>query len=120
MDILAWIWWSITTVLGAVWSLAWFLIGGWVSTLAQIAVIVGIIFFYKYGWRRAPYEILARINQLRRLVWGWMRQREPGAVALDNVREVIRTVRVKERGDVNISTLMSLMVLTGFALVALT
>ena len=36
------------------WSIAWLLLGGWVSTLAQILVIVFIVFAFKYGWRRAP------------------------------------------------------------------
>ena len=78
MDILAWLWWAIASLLSVVWSLLWFLLGGWVSTLAQIAVLVGIIFFYKYGWQRAPAEIAARVSTFGRFVWNWARQRETG------------------------------------------
>lgn len=120
MDILGWIWWVLTSALGLVWSIGWFLLGGWVSTIAQIAVLTGIVFFYKYGWQRAPAEIAARVNSVGRFVWGWMRQREPGAaLARPEVREVIRTVRVKEVGDVNISTLLSLIMLAGLTVMAL-
>ena len=119
MDILGWIWWGLTSILGLAWSIVWFLLGGWVSTLAQIAVLVGIVFFYKYGWQRAPAEIASRVNSVGRFVWGWMRQRDPGAVtARGEVREVIRTVRVKETGDVNISTLLSLIMLAGLTVIA--
>ncbi len=115
MDILGWIWWFIASVLGFLWSITWFLLGGWVSTLAQIAVIVGIVFFYKYGWQRAPAEIAARVTSVGRFIWGWMRARETGSIApaRTEVREIIRTVRVKEAGDVNVSTLLSLIMLLG-------
>lgn len=121
MDILGWIWWVVASAAGLVWSIAWFLLGGWVSTLAQIAVIVGIVFFYKYGWQRAPAEIAARVSTVGRFIWGWMRAREPGAAAAarSQVREVIRTVRVKEVGDVNVSTLLSLIMLAGLTMLAL-
>lgn len=120
MDILGWIWWALTSVVGLFWSIGWFLLGGWVSTLAQIAVLVGIVFFYKYGWQRAPAEIASRVTSVGRFVWGWMRAREPGAAPASRteVREVIRTVRVKEVGDVNISTLLSLIMLAGLTLMA--
>lgn len=119
MDILGWLWWAVTSVIAVLWSLAWFLLGGWVSTLAQIAVIVGLIFFYKYGWRRAPYEISSRLSTFGRFFWSWLRQREPGDTRGGaEVREVIRTVRVKETGDVNVSTLMSLLVFAGLCLIA--
>lgn len=121
MDILAWLWWALTSVLSIAWSLVWFLLGGWVSTLAQIAVLVGIIFFYKYGWQRAPAEIAARVSTLGRFVWSWMRQRETvtaGAPRVE-VREVVRTVRVKEAGDINMSSLLNVLVFVGIALVAI-
>ncbi len=120
MDILGWIWWALTSVAGLLWSIGWFLLGGWVSTLAQIAVLVGIVFFYKYGWQRAPAEIASRVTSVGRFVWGWMRARDTGAApaARGEVREVIRTVRVKEVGDVNISTLLSLIMLAGLTLMA--
>ena len=89
------------------------------STIAQIAVVVGIVFFYKYGWQRAPAEIASRLTSVGRFVWGWMRSREPGSEQVrTQVREVIRTVRIKEAGDVNISTLLSLIMLVGMTLLA--
>lgn len=116
MDILGWIWWLLASALSLVWSIAWFLLGGWVSTLAQIAVIVGIVFFYKYGWQRAPAEIASRVTSVSRFIWAWMRAREPQAAPVASrvqAREVIRTVRVKEAGDINVSTLLSLIMLFG-------
>lgn len=121
MDILAWLIWAVTGVLSVAWSLAWFLLGGWVSTLAQIAVLLGIIFFYKYGWQRAPAEIAARLSTFGRYVWGWIRQRETSAseVPKVEVREVVRTVRVKEAGDINLSSLLNVLAFLGLVLLAL-
>jgi hypothetical protein len=117
LDILSWIWWALTSAAGLIWSIAWFLLGGWVSTLAQIAVLVGVVFFYKYGWQRAPAEIAARVSSVGRFAWGWMRARETGSGAdRVEIREVVRTIRVKEVGDVNISTLLSLVMLAGVTL----
>ncbi len=121
MDILAWLWWALGSIFGVIWSFAWFLLGGWVSTLAQIAVVVGIIFFYKYGWQRAPAEIAARLSTAARFLWGWMRQRETGARMGERrveVREVVRTVRIKEAGDINVSTLLTVLMFAGLAIVA--
>jgi hypothetical protein len=123
LDILSWIWWALSSLAGIVWSLGWFLLGGWVSTIAQIAVVVGIIFFYKYGWQRAPAEIAARVSSAGRFVWGWMRQREPGlagSAGKVEVREVVRTIRVKEPGDINVSSLLNLLMFAGLAILALT
>lgn len=121
MDILAWLWWAVASVVSIAWSLLWFLLGGWVSTLAQIAVLVGIIFFYKYGWQRAPAEIAARVSTLGRFVWNWARQRETGPAGAPRVevREVVRTVRVKEAGDINVSSLLNVFVFIGLALLAI-
>lgn len=121
MDILAWLWWAVGSVLSIAWSLLWFLLGGWVSTLAQIAVVVGIVFFYKYGWQRAPAEIAARLSTVGRVVWNWIRQRETAGTAQGRVevREVVRTVRVKEAGDINVSTLLNVLVFFGIAALAL-
>lgn len=121
MDILAWLIWAVTSVLSVAWSLVWFLLGGWVSTLAQVAVLVGIIFFYKYGWQRAPAEIAARLSTLGRFFWTWMRQRETGApnASRVEVREVVRTVRVKEAGDINLSSLLNVLVFCGLVLLAI-
>ena len=60
MEIVAWLGWAVAAVLGVLWSLVWFLISGWVSTLLQIAVLIATIYFLKYGWQRAPVEILRR------------------------------------------------------------
>jgi hypothetical protein len=116
LDILGWIWWAISSAIGIVWSIVWFLLGGWVSALAQIIVIVGIIFFMKYGWQRAPMEMWTRANSAWRFIWAWISAREPGTAAPASkvqIKEVIRTVRVKEPGDVNLSTLLSLITIAG-------
>ncbi len=119
MDILSWIWWLLTKAVGFVISVAWFLVGGWVSALAQLGVIVFVIYGLKYGWQRAPFEIMRASNNFGRFFWGWLRARDPALAAptgKERVREVIRTVRVKEPGDVNLSTLLSLLMLFGLAL----
>lgn len=117
MDILSWLGWLV----GLLWGLVWFLIGGWVSTLMQIVVLVGIVFFYKYGWQRAPVEIATRLSTVGRFAWNWVRQRETaagGARERVEVREVVRTVRVKETGDINLSTLLSLLMFLGLIAMA--
>ncbi|HRD77126.1 MAG TPA: hypothetical protein PK264_14540, partial [Hyphomicrobiaceae bacterium] len=103
------------------WSLVWFLVGGWVSTVAQILVIVGVIFLYKYGWQRAPLEIWSRSRNLARFVWAWARQRELPAAENrrgEAARDVVRVVKVKEFGDVNLSTLLSLVMIGGIVLLS--
>jgi len=60
MDIVVWLGWALLTVLGVLWSVVWFLIAGWVSTLLQVALLVAVIYFLKYGWQRAPAEIWRR------------------------------------------------------------
>ena len=119
MEILAWVLWALVSLLGFLWTVVWFLISGWVSTLLQIALLVAAVFFFKYGWQRAPAELWRRARSVGGLFWTWMRAREPRAAQADvKVREVVRVVRVKEFGDVNISTLFSLLVLAGLVLVA--
>jgi hypothetical protein len=125
MDILAWLWWALLGMLGVLWWLAgmawavvWFLISGWVSTLLQIAILLAVVFFLKYGWQRAPTELWRRGSAFARFAWKWLRAREGEAATPREVRETVRIVRVKEFGDVNVSTLMSLMVLAGLALLA--
>lgn len=118
MDILGWLWWAMTTLLGLVWTIVWFLVGGWVSTLAQVIVIVLIIFGMKYGWRQAPYEVWSRVSSFGRFAWNWIRAKDPGSVSPRVVeREVVRTVRVKEPGDVNLSTLLNVLLMAGLCLV---
>jgi len=121
MEILAWVLWALLGLLGFLWTVVWFLISGWVSTLLQIALLVAAVFFFKYGWQRAPTELLRRARSVGGLFWTWMRAREPRTGTADakvKVREVVRVVRVKEFGDVNISTLLSLLALAGLVLVA--
>ena len=127
MDILGWLWWALASVLGLVWwllgllwSIVWFLVSGWVSTLLQIAILVAVIFFLKYGWERAPSELWRRGSAFVRFAWKWIGAREidPGAATREVSRERIRIVRVKEFGDVNVSTLLSLLVLAGLAVLA--
>jgi len=78
---------------------------------------VGVVYFLKYGWQRAPAEIWRGTRAFARFFWGWLRAREPRP-AEGAVREVVRVERVKEPGDVNISTLLSLLMLMGLALLA--
>ena len=118
MDTVAWIAWGLLTLLGFLWSLVWFLISGWVSTLLQIAVLIATIYFLKYGWQRAPAELWRRTRSFGRFFWTWIRAREPQPTGNVEVREVVRVVRAKEFGDINISTLLSLLTLLGLALVA--
>ncbi len=122
MDILSWLMWAVTSMLSLIWSIGWFLLGGWVSTLAQILVLIAIVFFYKYGWQRAPAEIAARLSTAGRYAWGWVRAREtaPAGGPRVEVREVVRTIHVKEVGDINFSTFLSLLMFAGLWVVALT
>ena len=127
MDILGWLWWAFLSVLGLVWwllgllwAVVWFLISGWISTLLQIAILVAMVFFLKYGWQRAPAELWRRGSAFARFGWKWLsaRETEAGAARSEVLRERIRIVRVKEFGDINVSTLMSLATLAGLALLA--
>lgn len=89
-------------------SVIWFLVGGWFSTLAQVFVLFCVILIYKFGWKRAPLEILSRMSIFLRYIWAWVRQRE--APLLNDSREAVRVVRVKEFGDINISTMLNVIV----------
>ena len=101
------------------WWIAWLLLGGWVSTLLQILVIVFIVLAFKYGWRRAPLEIVQRTRPLAGWLWRWATSREPRPWRADDgagaVAEV-RVVRVKAPGDVNLSSLLNVVMLAGLAL----
>lgn len=118
MDTVVWLAWALMTLLGFLWSLVWFLISGWVSTLLQIALLIAAIYLFKYGWQRAPAELWRRTRPFGRFFWNWIRAREAQAGAGVEVREVVRVVRAKEFGDINVSTLLSLLMLFGLALVA--
>lgn len=113
MEVVAWLWWVIATGLGAAWTVLWFLIGGWVSTLLQITVLVGIFYYLKYGWQRAPSEIWRRTRSFGGFFWNWLRAREPAVPTTHHTRDGVRIVKVKEMGDVNISTLLSLVAIIG-------
>jgi hypothetical protein len=111
MDVLAWLWWIIVVLMSAALELLWFLISGWVSTLLQIAVLVIAIYFLKYGWQRAPMELWRRTRAFAGFFWNWLRAREAAVAA--SPAEAVRVIRHKEFGDINISTLLSLLVLFG-------
>lgn len=122
MELLGWIFWLLAKALELALSLVWFLLGGWVSTIAQIGVVALVIFGYKYGWRRAPQEVLARLGTFGRFFWGWARAREqaspaPQAQPRGPARSGRRTARMRQPGDVNLSTLLNIMVIAGLALV---
>ena len=122
MDILSWLWWGLLQILGLVWSFLWFLLGGWVVTLVQVLIIVGIVFALRYGWRRAPAEMLTRGRGIARLMWAWLRMKEPGWAAAARPappaqRETVRVVRARRAGDISVSTLLTVMMLVGMLLV---
>ena len=112
MEIIAWMWWLLSSIGSVLFSLVWFLLSGWVSTLLQVALLIGVIYFLKYGWRAAPFEIWRRSRSFGRFFWGWLRARET-AVPVEQGRQPVRFVTVKEFGDINISTLLSLLMLVG-------
>jgi hypothetical protein len=113
MDIIGWLFSALLSIAGVAWSLIWFLISGWVSTLAQIAVLIFAIYGIKYGWKRAPFEIWRRTQTFVRFFWNWIRARDPDQRPEAEGREVIREIRVSEVGDINLSTAMSLAMLVG-------
>ena len=117
MDVIAWLAWMLLAILGVLWTIIWFLISGWVSTLLQIGLLVSVIFFLKYGWQRAPAEIWRRTRGFGQFFWNWLRAREPQPSGGVEARELVR-VSGKEFGDINISTLLSLVMIAGLILVA--
>ena len=119
MEIVTWILVSLGYVIGLIWSLVWFLISGWVSALLQIAVLIAVIYWLRYGRERAPYEIWNRTRSFGRFFWNWIRGRDLERRAPDETREIVRLVRRREVGDVNVSTLLSLAALGGLLLVAI-
>jgi len=113
MEIIGWLWWLISSIASYLLALLWFLVSGWVSTLLQILVLVGVIYFLRYGWRQAPAELYVRTRSLLRFLWGWLRARETTTGAYQARAQPVRVVTAKEFGDINISTLLSLIVLIG-------
>jgi hypothetical protein len=119
MEIVSWIVWFLAALAGWVWSIAWLLLGGWVSTLAQILVIVFIVFAFKYGWRRAPLEIAQRTRPVAGWAWRWATSRESRSWRDDDVVRgpaEVRVIRVKAPGDVNLSSLLNVVMLAGVVL----
>ena len=119
MEIVSWIVWFLAALAGWMWSIAWLLLGGWVSTLLQILVIVFVVFALKYGWRRAPLEIVQRVRPVAGWLWRWATSREPrSGSAYEPARGIpeVRVIRVKAPGDVNLSSLLNVLMLAGLAL----
>jgi hypothetical protein len=112
MELVSWLWWLLSYVAFGFFRLLWFLLSGWVSTLLQIALLIGVVYFLKYGWRRAPFEIWRHTKSFGRFFWGWLRAREP-VVPVHAPESAVKVVKVKEFGDINISTLLSLLMLAG-------
>jgi hypothetical protein len=110
-------------ILSSLWSLIWLLIGGWVSTALQIIVLVLAYYAYRYGWRRAPLEAWRGVRAITRWGWNWLRGVEAmaGVPERERVREVevVREIRVKDFGDVNLSSLMNVSMLAGLLVLAM-
>lgn len=114
------LWWIVTTL----WAVIWLLIGGWVSAALQIVVLVLAVFAYRYGWREAPHRAWRGARAVGRWGWAWLRGAEAMAAANDGSEprirevEVIRTIRAKDFGDVNLSSLLNVSMLLGLVLLA--
>lgn len=87
MDVVGWVWWVASTVVGWGAAIVWFLVGGWVATLAQILVVVLVLFGYKYGWRAAPQAVLEKARRFFGWGWAWVRRREDFAGAMPSRQE---------------------------------
>jgi hypothetical protein len=117
MELVGWLWWLLSSIAFGFLRLLWFLLSGWVSTLLQVTLLIGVIYFLKYGWRRAPFEIWRHTKSFSRFFWAWVRAREP-VTPLQSTERPLKIVKVKEFGDINISTLLSLLMLAGLIGVA--
>jgi hypothetical protein len=123
MDILGWLFWLLKWLLSLAWSLVWLLLGGWVSTAAQILAILAGISVYRFGWRRAPVEVWGQLSGFVRFASNWMRGRDALAGRAPAPRETagperVRITRVKEAGDINLSTALSVVTLAGLCMLA--
>jgi hypothetical protein len=116
MEIVSWIGWLLATLAGWIWSVVWLLVGGWVSTLLQILLIVFVVFTFKYGWRRAPLELALRVRPLAGWLWRWVTARERPAYVTASSTPDVRIIRVKAPGDVNLSSLLNVIMLAGLGL----
>ena len=43
MELVGWLWWLLSYVVFGFFRLVWFLLSGWVSTLLQISLLIGVI-----------------------------------------------------------------------------
>jgi hypothetical protein len=118
MEFLGWAWWLVAGILGLAWTIFWFLVSGWVSTLLQIGLLVASIYVVKYGWTRAPAEIWRKTRTFTGFFVNWLRAREPSPATVSPA-PTVQIVRIKEFGDVNISTLLSLALVAGLLLVTI-
>jgi hypothetical protein len=118
MEIIGWLWWVLSSVVSVLFTVVWFLVSGWVSTLLQIALLIGVIYILKYGWRAAPLQLWRRSLAFGRFFWNWLRARDPIPAGQQVPDPIVRIVTVKEFGDINISTLLSLLMLFGLACAA--
>ena len=116
MEIVSWIGWLLAALAGWIWSVAWLLIGGWVSTLLQLLLIVLVVFAFKYGWRRAPLELALRVRPLAGWLWRWVTSRERPSYTNPSSTPEVRIIRVKAPGDVNLSSLLNVIMLAGMGL----
>jgi len=118
MEIVSWIVWLLAAIAGWIWSIAWLLGAGWASTLRQILGIVFVGFAFKYGWRRAPLEMGLRARPLGGWLWRWATAREPrsGSDEAGSGVPQVRVIRVKAPGDVNLSSLLNVLMLAGLGL----
>jgi len=48
MEMIAWRWWVLSSLLSALFSVVWFLLSGWVLTVLQLALLVAVICALKY------------------------------------------------------------------------
>jgi len=69
-----------------------------------------------WKWRA---KIWRRTLPFGSFFWNWLRAHELSAPSASQTREVVRILRVKEVGDVNVSTLLSLAAIVGLGGVAL-
>lgn len=118
MDVLGWLWAALWSLVKLLWTVVWFLLGGWVVTAIQLIVVIGVVFVYKYGWTRATVELAGRLTTFGRFVWSWVRTRErPPSVATLTSRSPDRDPRRQRMvGDVNLSTMLSLVAMGGLSL----
>lgn len=129
MDILSWTGWLIWSLLALLWSVVWLLLGGWISTFAQIVVVVMAIYVYRYGWRNAAGELFRQGRAVWRFASGAMRASEALAEAdSDRKRDAVKASAAhrdgrrsilppgpRHAGDVtiNLSTALTIAAMTG-------